>query len=354
MIHYLRKQSRTLLFLRSTLVGRLTLIGGLALVCGLAAGCGSDNNEALNPGTPGNPSVTGVPLFVSSAGIEAKVETAATPGTRSNTTLGKDATIGLFLRNASGVTSYAEKSNISYTCNGNGWNATTESEILYLTGDKAVVYAYRPWNASAVGLEGKFWLSSHIQEPDEIPLALGRAGVEVNADKKEASFVMQPAYACLTLKITRADTAKDDVTINQIILSDAGGKATIYKSGAIDPLTNATIEGEDRNHPSVEFDTTLPLGKGTTETRHLLMFPGTYAANHGIYSTGLKIGFCITEYQNKVMSATISAITQMERGKQYVVNLTVNGADVVATKVETLDWTAAAVGAPGTPLIPLP
>lgn len=306
----------------------------LALACLLAAGCSQE--DAL----PGKEDGARVPLTITSASMETEVSV-----TRAGTTpLGAGATIGVFLDNAVGATSYSRKYNVRYNCGGAAWNPSSEDSRIYLTSDKAVVCAYYPHknvlSTSVADRSVKVYLTPYLLADGEEPFAYATSA-EVNAESKEVSFSMKQACSWVVIDFKRGDV-KDDITLSSFSLSNANLRGGMY----IDIMDGT--ESSPSLQATLEFTGNIALPKKGAVTRGVAMLPSASL------SGGVKVSVKVKEYGDKVMSTTLTGLTALQRGYKYGVTLTVNGTNIEATSVEVLPWTQVTVNNGGSAYIPLP
>lgn len=306
----------------------------LALACLLAAGCSQE--DAL----PAKEDGARVPLTITSASMETEVSV-----TRAGTTpLGAGATIGVFLDNAVGVTSYGRMQNTRYNCGGAAWNPSSEANRIYLTSDKAVVCAYYPHktnlNISVADRSVKMNLDPYVLADGEEPFAYATSA-EVNAESKEVSFSMKQACSWLVIDFKRGDV-KDDITLSSFSLSNANLVGRIELD-----IMNGT-ESYSSKQATLEFTGDIALPKKGAVKRGVAMLPSASLTG------GLKVSVKVKEYGDKVMSTTLTGLTALQRGYKYGVTLTVNGTNIEATSVEVLPWTQVTVNNGGIEYIPLP
>lgn len=306
----------------------------LALACLLAAGCSQE--DAL----PGKEDGARVPLTITSASMDTEVSV-----TRAGTTpLGAGATIGVFLDNAVGATSYSRKYNVRYNCGGAAWNPSSEDSRIYLTSDKAVVCAYYPYKnnlfSTVTERSVKVHLDPYVLADGEEPFAYATSK-EVNAESKEVSFSMKQACSWLVIDFKRGDV-KDDITLSSFSLSNAN------LVGRIDLDIMDATESYSSKQATLEFIGDIALPKNSAVTRGVAMLPSASLTG------GLKVSVKVKEYGDKVMSTTLTGYTELQRGCKYGVTLTVNGTNIEATSVEVLPWTPSAVSNSGNAYTPLP
>lgn len=305
----------------------------LALACLLAAGCSQE--DAL----PGKGDGARVPLTITSASMDTEVSV-----TRAGTTpLGAGATIGVFLDNAAGATSYSRKYNVRYNCGGAAWNPSSEDSRIYLTSDKAVVCAYYPHknvlSTSVADRSVTVHLTPYLLADGEEPFAYATSA-EVNAESKEVSFSMKQACSWVVIDFKRGDV-KDDITLSSFSLSNANLRGGMY----IDIMDGT--ESSPSLQATQEFTGDIALPKKGAVTRGVAMLPSASLTG------GVKVSVKVKEYGDKVMSTTVG-FGELLRGCKYGVTLTVNGTNIEATSVEVLPWTQTTVNNGGIEYIPLP
>lgn len=297
----------------------------------LATGCSQD--EALT--SPAGGIGRQVPLTITSAALQTEVT-----ATRASTQLGAGATIGVFLDNVAGSSSYTRMYNVPYSCGGAAWSPGTEAARIYLTSDDANVCAYYPYRNNIYN--NILSLAPRLLADGEAPLAYATYKT-VNADNKNVTFSMTQACTWLVLNFKRGDL-KDDVTLSEFSLTNSG----LYKDSQIN-ITNGSITGNVVADGGIlTFSGDIALAKNSTVTRNLSLPPSPSL------SGGLKVSVKIKEYGNKVLSTTLTGLTALARGYKYAVTLTVEGTELSVTSVEVVSWTATTVNNSGNPLIPLP
>ena len=304
----------------------------LFCVAMLATGCSQD--EALicpAGGTPGQ-----VPLTITSAGLQTEVT-----ATRASTPLGAGASIGVFLDNAPGVTSYSATRNVPYDCGGVAWNPAVESARIYLTSDNADVCAYYPYRAGVTDAT-RVSLAPRILADGEAPLAYA-ANQTVNADNKNVTFSMTQACSWLVIDFKRGDT-KDDITLSEFSLINSG----LYKESLLNITDGSISNTTAADAGTITFTGDIALAKNSTVTRSLSLVPSSSL------SGGLKVSVKVKEYGNKVLSTTLTGLTALPRGVKYAVTLTVDGTDLSVSSVEVVPWTESAINNGGNPFVPLP
>lgn len=303
-----------------------------SLACLLAAGCSQDDKLPSQGGEEGQ----SVPLSIGQADLETSVV-----ASRATTTLGAGSSIGVFIDNATGVSSYSPRYNVRYNRGDAHWAAAGEE--LYLTSEDAVVCAYYPYN-SAVTDSKNVNLKPALLADGMEPLAYA-TNVTVNSEKKNVTFNLKQACAWLQLNLTRASALAEDVTITHILVSGSG-LSEAYTINITDGSKVAQTPATD-NKITIETGETL-LAKGGSTTFNISL-PPTTATTTG----GLTVGVRLKE-QGKVMMIKLPAITALTVGTKYTANLTVNGSGVTITSVEVAAWTPSTVDNSGSGYVPLP
>lgn len=304
-----------------------------SLACLLAAGC-SQNDSLPRPGGEGGQPV---PLSVG----QADLQTAVIATRAATTTLGAGSSIGVFIDNAAGVTSYAKRNNVRYNRGDAHWAAA--SEELYLTLDNAVVCAYYPYSAAVLASTSVNLEPALLSDGME-PLAYA-TNQTVNSEHKNVSFTLKQACAWLVLNLARGSGLAENVTITHVHLI-GNGLSREYKINITNGSMVSQVAATD-NRITLETGETL-LAKGGN-TAFNISLPPTTASITG----GLTVGVTLKE-QGKNMMVQLPAITSLAAGTKYTANLTVNGSGVTATSVEVAAWTPSTVNNSGNAFIPLP
>lgn len=311
----------------------------LSLACLLIAGCAKD--DALS--RPGGEAPDGQPVPLSVSNADVQVSEAATRA--ATTSLSDGSSIGVFLANAAGISTYSPKNNVCYKRTSGTWNATGEQ--IYLMLEEAAVCAYYPYS-SAVTDSKNVILNPTLLADGMEPLAYA-TNVTANSTKQHVIFNLEQACSWLVLNITRGNMP-DDINLTDIVLAGNG----LSKEYKLD-ITTGNSSGQtaaDGGKITFALPAEVPLPKNTTTSAPVvfsLSMPPTTATITG----GLTIGVKIKEY-NKLMSTTIKGLTALNRGYKYKVNLTVDGTAMTATSVEVIDWKTSTVNNSGNPWIPLP
>ena len=232
-------------------------ITALILACLLAAGC---TQADMMTGDGGTCPTGRVPLAIGSADVQTGV-----PDTRAAQTLGAGASIGVFLNNASGVTSYTPMKNVRYDCVSTAWNPVTESVRIYLTSDKADVCAYYPYDTSVTGASAVS-LTPRILADGISPLAYA-TNQTVDADNKNVTFSMTQACSWLVIDFKRGNI-KDDITLSEFSLTNSG----LYKEYVLN-ITDGSTTNTAADGGTVTFSGDIALPQNSTVTRSLSMPP---------------------------------------------------------------------------------
>lgn len=311
----------------------------LSLACLLIAGCAKD--DALS--RPGGEAPDGQPVPLSVSNADVQVSEAATRA--ATTSLSDGSSIGVFLANAAGISTYSPKNNVCYKRTSGTWNATGEQ--IYLTLEDAAVCAYYPYSSTVTDSKNVILTPTLLANGME-PLAYA-TNVPANSTKQHVTFNLKQACSWLVLNITRGNVP-DNITLTDIVLAGNG----LSKEYKLD-ITTGTSSGQtaaDGGKITFALPAEVPL-PANTNTPNPVVFNLSMPPTTATITGGLTIGVKIKEY-NKMMSTTISGLTALERGKKYKVNLTVDGTAMTATSVEVIDWKSSAVNNSGNPWIPLP
>ena len=298
----------------------------------LATGCSQDEALTSPAGTPPGQ----VPLTITSAGLQTEVTV-----TRASTQLGAGASIGVFLDNVAGSSSYTQKYNVRYDCGGAAWNPAAEAARIYLTSDNADVCAYYP-HRSGCDYKDRISLAPRILADGEAPLAYATHRT-VNADNKNVTFSMTQACSWLVINFKRGDL-KDDITLSEFSLTNSG----LYKESLLNITDGSITNTTSADAGTITFTDDIALAKNSTVIRSISLPPSPSL------SGGLKVSVKVKEYGNKVLSTTLTGFTALARGYKYAVTLTVDGTDLGVSSVEVLPWTETTVNNGGSPWVPLP
>ena len=307
---------------------RTTWIPVLAIACLLAAGCSQEEGSGAGS--------LRVPLVVTSAGMQSEVNV-----TRSSYSPLARGSIGVFMDNGAGVTTYTPIKNSRYDYEGStsSWTLAAGSTPVYLMEGDAAVCACYPYDAAMTDNRA-VPLAVHPLADGEVPLAYS-VNVPANAtDKQKVSFSLNQAYAWLEIRFTRSSSMKDNITLSEYSVSgyQLAGQATLDITTG--PQTNTMLTDDP-----VRFTEDIPLAKGATVTRNLLMVPPDL-------DYGLRMGVKISDKPMSVLIETLPKLLQS--GYKYTVTVTVNGSNLGVSSVEVLPWTPITVNNSGNLFIPLP
>lgn len=297
----------------------------------LAQGCSPLDTVLAHEGGNG----TQVPLVIATAGIQTEVT-----ATRTVAELPVGASIGVFLDNASSGGSYAPRKNVRYNRTDVAWEPRIEEETVYLKESDANLCAYYPFDISVADVNRAITLTPHILADDEV-LPAYAPHLTANAVDKSVVFSMKQAYSWLVLSFVRGDI-KDDITLSEFSLTNAG----LYKESVLD-IRSGVVDGTVVDGGTITFSGEMVLTKNGTVVRNIVLPPGEL-------SDGLKVSIKVKEYDDKVLSTTLSSFTTLAEGYKYAVTLTVEGTDLGSSSVKLLPWTETAVNDEGSPIVPMP
>ena len=236
----------------------------------LAAGC--SQGETVPAHEDGND--IRVPLVITTADIQTE-ET----GTRASSELGMGTSIGVFLSNATGSSSYVPQNNVRYNHMGTGWRPATGG--IYLKESDASLCAYTPYDAS-VKDAARVSLTPRILVENEMPLAYA-TDVIANEKNKEVRFSMKQACSWVVLSFKRNNIA-DDITLSGFSFINAG----LYKV-----LTNGGMWFMNNTKglflPAAGFRDYV-LGSGTAPTNNA----GTYGYYWSSAANGSSYAYYLT------------------------------------------------------------
>lgn len=289
-----------------------------------AAGCSQSDD------VPETPAAARVPLTVASAGLQAGVTV-----TKAVTAVPVGRSMGLFLDNAAGVTSYMPTNNVRYDNGANGWSSPAP---IGLGAKDASVCAYYPYSASVTNSK-QVSLTPHVPADGETPLAYA-TGQTVNSGNATVSFTLKQAYAWLALTFEQGDRA--DCTLKELTLANSG----LSREYRLDITTGNKTASTAATGGKLSFAGELALPRNGTVTRQVLLPPADALPG------GLKVSVKVSTYSDDVMSTTLTALTALTAGYKYAVTLKVTGAGLTATGVTISDWSEATVNNGGSGFIP--
>lgn len=262
-----------------------------------------------------------VPLTIASSSIQTSASTRAVDGYQALTA----GSIGVFLDNASGVTTYKPQSNVQYVY-GTPWAASNKSESMYLVATNANVCAYYPYDA-AITDKKSVDVSARKLENGKSPLAYA-VNKTMNRVNNTVSFQMKQASAWVVINFKRGDRKGECILSRYSLVNDG-----LYNEYKID-ITDGTEKTKTlATDGMITFTEEIPLIIGTTVTRNLSIPPAP--ALNG----GLSVLITFKDDAETQMSVTLPKITSLNRGTKYVINITVNVAmSTVDAVYAAPDW----------------
>lgn len=305
----------------------------ITYACVLTLLCGCQSGENLPEENPGKAGPMTSPFIIESV-AEAAIEASSTRGTPVAVTSGS---IGVFLADAASG-NYEPRNNARYTYD-TGKAAWTSDDALFFNDGDANVCAYYPYDDTQTDSK-KIVLTTQVYDAaKDLSFATDQT---MNATNNTVSFNMNHAYALLELHLKR-DAVKDDLTFKQIDLIAPG----MTNTGNVD-ITNGTF---DTPVPATDgkfsLTETFTLSKNTSTTVHKVLIVPT-----NTLAGGTKFTFTLDDDDSTTMSVTISSLTQYEKKKRYIANLTINGTDVVVNSVNVVAWTEVSLGSEDSPYTP--
>lgn len=288
-------------------------------------------NSGEEPAMPQEGDTHRVPLVVNGA-----MEGEAEPVTRAATAI-TSGSIGVFLADAASG-NYEPRANACYTY------STTESkwasdDALFFSEADAKVCAYYPYDADQTDSRAIKLTTQKYDAAKDLSFAVDQT---MNATNNSVTFNMNHAYALMEINLKR-DNIKDDIDIAKIDLVAAG--LNVSNTVNITDGTYATpVACTDGKFTYQEDDAiSLPKNSNTVQCKVLLVPTGTL-------SGGTKFSFTLDDAESTTMSITIASLTGYEKKKKYIVNLTVNGTEVVTQSVTVKPWTEVSVGTADAPV----
>lgn len=323
------------------------LILTLSTAACLLSACSAEDSVRLDSVRP-----AGVGMEVLGASMDGLQAVSRAAATSQAVTEGS---IGVFLANTPGGSEYDPKNNVCYTTATTGGVTTWSSDDgLFFNPTVANVCAYYPYvndaayaDSKRIPLKTQLYDAAHdLSFAKDVPMnaTLGVADGTSSGVGNKVKFSMTHAYALLELNISRGSSVKDDVTISAIKIAATGLKAsnTLDITSGTYGSVAATTDG------TFTLSEEITLSKGGSVSKKLLIIPTSAS------STSVKFTFTLKKTGNPAMSADIGGITQFEKAKKYIVNLTVNGTDVETSAVEIVPWTEVTISNSGSSFIPLP
>lgn len=232
--------------------------------------------------------------------------------------------MGVFLTNASGVTTYPTKDNLLYSYAGGSWQTIPS---LFLNPDNAEVCAYYPYNAAYTN-SGAIPLQSGVYAAEnDLGYAVKKT---VNNNVPQNSFAMQRAYAKLTLILKRGNV-KDDCTVSSIVLG-ATDKPGVKKSNTLNIATGTYGTAVAADNNKLVYSTNIALVKGGASVScDYLLVPTTV-------SGGLPVSFMLNG-RERTVSVVVGSFITLAAGTHYTVTLSINGTSAVVTGATITAWT---------------
>lgn len=285
------------------------------LALALFAGCSSDNGTEttlVNPSV--DPSVL-LPLSVTSASLsEAKAVT------RTDFTSLESGEIGVSRAADNG---YDVLNNVKFTY-GTPWTTATPVKV---GGAEAKVCAYYPYNASIMNSAAVPLKSQVYSTAADLCYA---TSVAVKNTAREVNFNMYRAYSEITFKISRTTSYEGSslCKVENISIANAGIKtdATIdistgnYGTGTLGTVTFAPgIDAITPATPKSGCVLMVPVAGLTGDITFTFVVDGTSMA--------------------KTVDAATFGLTELAKAKNYQINVTISGKDLIINSVNLEDWT---------------
>lgn len=289
-----------------------------------AGGCSQSDD------VPEMPAAVRVPLTVASASLQAGVTV-----TKAVTAVPVGQSMGLFLDNAAGVTSYMPTNNVRYDNGDTGWSS---SAPIGLGAEDASVCAYYPYSATVTNSK-QVLLIPHVLAADEAPLAYA-PNQTVNSGKATINFTLKQAYAWLALTFEQGD--RTDCILKELTLVNSG----LSREYRLDITTGNKVASTPATNGKVTLAGELSLPRNGSVTGQLLLPPADALPG------GVKVSVKVGAFSDDVMSTTLTGLTALTAGYKYAVTLTVTGTGLTATGVTVSDWSEATVNNGGTGFIP--
>lgn len=301
----------------------LPSIYALCLLCGCNSGEG--------PAVPDEGGAHRVPLVVNGA-----MEGEAEPVSRAATTI-TSGSIGVFLADAA-TGNYEPRANACYTYNTDESKWASDNALFFSEAD-AHVCAYYPYDADQTDSRAIKLTTQKYDAAKDLSFAVNST---MNATNNSVTFNMNHTYALMEIILKRGDI-KDDIDIAKIDLVATGLNAsnTVDITDGTYSMPVACAGGKFTYQEDAAIS--LPKNSNTVQCKVLLVPTGTLTG-------GTKFSFTLDDTESTTMSVTIATLTQYEKKKKYIVNLTVNGTEVVTQSVTVKPWTEVSVGTPDAPL----
>lgn len=300
-----------------------------ALCLCLLCGC----NSGEGPGVPDEGGDLRVPLVVNGA-----MEGEAEPVTRATTTI-ESGSIGVFLADADvSGSNYEPRVNACYTYNTTDSKWASDDALFFSEAD-ANVCAYYPYDADQTDSHAIKLTTQKYDAAKDLSFAVNST---MNATNNSVTFNMNHAYALMEINLKR-ENIKDDISFEKIDLVAAGLNAsnTVDITDGTYGTSTGCVDGTFTYREDAAIS--LPKTSNTVQCKVLLVPTGTL-------TSGTKFSFTLDDAESTTMSVTITSLTQYEKKKKYIVNLTVNGTEVVTQSVTVKEWTEKTVGTADAPV----
>lgn len=243
---------------------------------------------------------------------------------RSVTELGKDAVIGIFATNASGVSAYTPRYNVPYTNDGTSWSS---SNPVVLGVENAAISAYHPYKAGDMSTTVLSLASQEYSAEADISYAKAQNRNSTSIASAAIDFTMLRAYSQIEFTLNRADTYTGSFKITKIGIKNSG----IVGTGTLDVEKDAytrTLNSDFSYNPA--NGTGIGGGKEKTLTSSVLMVPPVSAPT-GKFTISLTI-------DDITSTIDINALA-LKAGTRYKVTIKVEGKhELTVSQVTIEDW----------------
>lgn len=305
---------------------RKILLPSVYALC-LLCGC----NSGEEPGVPGEGVAHLAPLIVNGA-----MEGEAEPVTRAATTI-TSGSIGVFLADAASG-NYEPRANACYTY-GTTEGKWASDDALFFSEADAKVCAYYPYDADRTDSHAIKLTTQKYDAAKDLSFAVNST---MNATSNSVTFNMNHAYALMEINLKR-ENIKDDISFEKIDIVATGLNASNTVDITNDTYSTPTACTNGTFTYKEDAAISLPKNSNTVQCKVLLVPTGTLTG-------GTKFSFTLDDAESTTMSVTITSLTQYEKKKKYIVNLTVNGTEVVTQSVTVKPWTEVSVGTADAPV----
>lgn len=302
------------------------LLPSVYVLC-LLCGC----NSGEGPAVPDEGGDHRVPLVVNGA-----MEGEAEHVTRAAATI-TSGSIGVFLADAASG-NYEPRANACYTYNTAEGKWASDDALFFSEAD-ANVCAYYPYDADQTDSHAIKLTTQKYDAAKDLSFAVNST---MNATNNSVTFNMNHAYALMEINLNRGNI-KDDISFEKIDIVAAGLNAsnTVDITNDTYSTPTACVDGTITYREDAAIS--LPKNSNTVQCNVLLVPTGTLTG-------GTKFSFTLDDAESTTMSVTITSLTQYEKKKKYIVNLTVNGTEVVTQSVTVKEWTEKTVGTADAPV----